>query len=82
MGFPDSKKKELNAISNTSNIIANLIFMIYVLLCISPLILVFMVSITDEQTINVNGFSFFPEKFSFLAYSLQRYTPIRSQDRI
>jgi putative aldouronate transport system permease protein len=69
MGFPANKKRELNAVSNTTNIIANLIFMIYVLLCISPLILVFMVSITDEQTINLNGFSFFPEKFSFLAYS-------------
>ena len=30
MGFPANKKRELNAISNTSNIIANLIFMIYV----------------------------------------------------
>ncbi|OCT15028.1 sugar ABC transporter permease [Paenibacillus pectinilyticus] len=69
MGFTSHKKRELNTISNTSNFIVNVVFMFYVILCISPLVLVFMVSITDEQSIVNNGFSFFPEKFSWMAYT-------------
>jgi len=39
------------------------------LLCVLPFILLFMASITEESVILVNGYSFFPEKFSFQAYS-------------
>ncbi|WP_138756443.1 carbohydrate ABC transporter permease [Paenibacillus sinopodophylli] len=60
--------KMKNQISSGANATFNLMFIVIVLLCISPLILVVMVSITDEQTLGVNGYSFFPEKFSFLAY--------------
>jgi len=35
---------------------------------ILPILLIFMVSITDEMTVTRNGYSFFPEKFSFEAY--------------
>lgn len=38
------------------------------LCCILPLILVLIVSFTDEQTIIQNGYSFFPEKWSIHAY--------------
>lgn len=39
------------------------------LCCILPMVLVFMVSITDETAIGRNGYSFFPEAFSLEAYS-------------
>lgn len=62
------QKKLNNEISNTSNFILNLIFIIIVILCICPLILVFMVSITDETSLIKNGYSFLPQKLSSLAY--------------
>lgn len=46
----------------------NLIFFIYSALCLLPLVLVFVISITDEKTIASNGYSLWPEKFSTLAY--------------
>lgn len=46
------------------------IIMIFVTLCmILPLLLLFMSSITEESTLIVNGYSFFPEKFSLGAYA-------------
>lgn len=69
MGLLTKKSSKIeNSISRTSNLILNLFFIIYLVLCISPLILVFMVSISDEMAIARNGYSFFPEKFSFLSY--------------
>jgi len=44
-------------------------FIIYVALTILPLLLVFMVSITDEKTLTLNGYSLFPAKINFNAYS-------------
>jgi putative aldouronate transport system permease protein len=57
-----------NRISGLTNAVFNAIFLMYTVICISPLLLVFMVSITDEKTLNTNGFSFFPQKFSSMAY--------------
>lgn len=41
---------------------------LFALLCVLPLLLVIMISITDEQTLVINGYSFFPDKISFAAY--------------
>jgi putative aldouronate transport system permease protein len=41
----------------------------YVAVTLIPLLLVFMVSITDERALTLNGYSLFPEKISFTAYS-------------
>ncbi len=38
------------------------------LACLLPIVLLFTASVTDEQTLVVNGYSFFPEKFSIYAY--------------
>jgi putative aldouronate transport system permease protein len=46
----------------------HLIFWFFACCTIVPLILVFIVSITDETTIVRNGYSFFPEKISLGAY--------------
>lgn len=43
-------------------------FIIYSLLCIIPVILIIMVSITDESTIIREGYQFFPSKFDLGAY--------------
>jgi putative aldouronate transport system permease protein len=56
------------AISKTSNMVINIFFSIYTILCLMPLLLIFMISITDEKTVLVNGYSFFPEKLSLDAY--------------
>jgi len=46
------------------------IFLILMTICIlSPLVLLFISSITDESTLIVNGYSFMPDKLSLEAYS-------------
>lgn len=66
--FNAHRRYQSNQISSFSNLILNIGFMICILLCILPLVLVFMISITDETTLSINGFSLFPQKFSLLAY--------------
>lgn len=55
-------------ISKGTNILLNILFVIIAILCIYPLILVLMVSLTDEMTIITNGYSIFPKQFSLTAY--------------
>ncbi|MGG4048417.1 MULTISPECIES: carbohydrate ABC transporter permease [Paenibacillus] len=43
---------------------------LYSALCLVPMLLVLMISITDEDTILKNGYSLFPEKFSLYAYKV------------
>lgn len=43
--------------------------MLLVVTVVVPFLLLFMSSITDENTLLVNGYSFFPEKFSLGAYA-------------
>jgi putative aldouronate transport system permease protein len=59
---------KFNRISRSSNIILNIVFSIYVLLCMLPLVLVIIVSFTDEKMILQNGYSFIPAKWSVAAY--------------
>lgn len=47
-----------------------LIVTVFSLFCTLPLILVFIVSLTDEASILKNGYTFFPDKFSVEAYRL------------
>lgn len=61
-------RKSISGISNKSNFILNLVFIIYSFLCIAPLLLVIAVSITDEKTIYANGYSFLPQNLSLDAY--------------
>jgi putative aldouronate transport system permease protein len=61
-------KKNFNSASKLTNFLLNIFFSIYVVFCIFPLLLVFMVSITNDNTISLNGYSIFPEKISFYAY--------------
>lgn len=45
-----------------------IILMLVTLCMVLPIVLLFMSSITDENTLIINGYSFFPEKFSLDAY--------------
>lgn len=47
---------------------AHIIMIVFSLACILPFILLFISSITDDHTIAVEGYSFFPSKFSLGAY--------------
>lgn len=49
-------------------IFANAIMIFLSLGCIMPFILLVTASITDEATLTLNGYSYFPEKLSFTAY--------------
>lgn len=44
--------------------ILSLVLLIYTIFCFAPVLLVFIAAFTDEKTINKNGFSFAPEKWS------------------
>jgi putative aldouronate transport system permease protein len=57
-----------NQISVPANIIFNIIFMAIVLICVVPIILVIMISLTDENVIVKNGYILFPQKLSGAAY--------------
>lgn len=46
----------------------NLVLIVITLIMFLPLLLLFMSSITSEQTLIVNGYSFFPKEFSLEAY--------------
>ena len=46
----------------------NVILILVTLCMILPLVLLFMCSITDENTLINNGYSFFPKKFGLMAY--------------
>lgn len=68
-----AKQKEesnrLNRIKPMTNIIFNLIFLILGLACVTPVILVFIISITKESELVAHGYSFFPKALSLSAYS-------------
>ncbi|ANE48646.1 sugar ABC transporter permease [Paenibacillus swuensis] len=48
--------------------ILNSFFMLFSVACIIPILLVLSISFSDEETVAVNGYSLFPEKFSAYAY--------------
>lgn len=60
--------KDPNAISAPANVVLNLIFIFYSLLCIFPVLLVLGVSFSDEKSVVLNGYKVIPGKFSLAAY--------------
>ncbi|XID90474.1 carbohydrate ABC transporter permease [Paenibacillaceae bacterium WGS1546] len=60
--------KVVKQISGRANLAINIFFWIYTCLCVFPLLVVLIASFTDENTILVNGYSLFPEKWSLGAY--------------
>lgn len=59
-------------------VVINIILILVTLSMILPIVLLFMCSITDENTLVANGYSFFPAKIGFAAYAyiLQNYATV------
>ncbi len=58
----------LNRIKPQTNLAFNIIFCVLAAICIIPVFFVFMISITSEKSIQMNGYQFIPESFSLEAY--------------
>jgi len=58
----------LNAIPKWSNAVLHLILGFTAFTCIVPLLLILSVSLTDERSVNLNGFRFWPDSFSLESY--------------
>ncbi|SDX07246.1 carbohydrate ABC transporter permease [Paenibacillus sp. CF384] len=61
-------QRDILAVSTKSNIILNIIFILYGCLCLLPILLVVGVSFSDEKSIALHGYKLIPEKFSLSAY--------------
>lgn len=59
---------KINQISEGSNILLNLLFIIGAFICIAPIVLVISISFTNEKEILMNGYHFIPKIFSTKAY--------------
>lgn len=57
-------------IGNFGNAVICVILALFCLSCVLPILLVYIVSFTDELAITRNGVSFFPEMWSIQAYSM------------
>ena len=62
------KGKGLNQIKSGTNIVFNIIFIILSLMCIVPVIFVFIISISSEASLAKFGYSFHPAELSDAAY--------------
>lgn len=58
----------INRISRGADRLLNLIFTLWALTCVLPLLLVVIVSFSSEQSIFQNGYTFFPSEWSLDAY--------------
>ena len=58
----------VNRISKKADFIINVIFFLWALACVLPLLWVVVVSFSSEQSIFQNGYSFFPSEWSLAAY--------------
>lgn len=54
--------------SKVANVILHIIFCVLLLVCILPVVLVIIVSFTDQNAIDAVGYSFFPKEWSVDAY--------------
>ncbi|MDU7537700.1 MAG: carbohydrate ABC transporter permease, partial [Peptostreptococcaceae bacterium] len=60
--------EKFNRISKTSNFLLSALFIFFGLICVLPVILVFMISISSEQAIAQYGYQFWPKEFAINAY--------------
>nr|WP_307992078.1 carbohydrate ABC transporter permease [uncultured Niameybacter sp.] len=60
--------EKFNRVSKTTNVVCSLLFILLGVICVLPVILVFMISISSEQSIAQYGYRFWPKEFSLEAY--------------
>ena len=63
------EQSKLNRIKPGTNIAFNLILIILALICIVPVVFVFMISVSSEQSLNEFGYRLIPDTFSAAAYT-------------
>ena len=61
-------KKTFRKYTISGQIIVNLIFILFALLCVVPVLLVFAVSITSEGALESSGYTLFPSEITWNAY--------------
>ncbi len=61
-------KREISSISYKSNLLLNIIVGILAFACVYPFLFVLMISVTDERSLVLKGYKFFPEVYSLSAY--------------
>ena len=64
----EAKECEYNLIRKPTNVLFNFILTILSLLSLIPFIFVIIISLTDEESLAMNGYRFIPEKWSLHAY--------------
>ncbi|RJG24924.1 carbohydrate ABC transporter permease [Paenibacillus thiaminolyticus] len=62
------KTRDFHNLSRGTNLIFNLIAGLFAFLCVYPFLFVIVISLTEEGALARNGYSIFPEKWSFSAY--------------
>lgn len=62
------KRKSLNSITPIQNIILEIFFLIFAVVCIAPFILIIAISLSSEKTLLEYGFGFIPKDLSLDAY--------------
>lgn len=58
----------LNQIKKPTNVLFNIVFLVLALCCIFPLLFVFSISITSEESLRANGYQIIPQELSGSAY--------------
>ncbi len=64
----EESNSKLNRISRKVNFLFNIVFIILSLMCILPVVFVFMISITSESSLAKYGYQFIPKEFSPASY--------------
>lgn len=59
---------KFNRVSKQANFIISILFFLLAASCIIPFIFVVIISLTNEQVLQMNGYRFWPEEWSFEAY--------------
>lgn len=64
----EAKECEYNLIKKPTNVLFNAILTVLSLLSLIPFVFVIIISLTDEESLAMNGYRFIPEKWSLHAY--------------
>lgn len=64
----EAEECRYNQIKTPTNILFNIILAVLSFICVIPFIFVIIISITDEQSLTMNGYRFVPKKLSLYAY--------------
>jgi putative aldouronate transport system permease protein len=64
-----TKYRDMNQLSAPANLVCHLIFILGVACCVVPLWIVISASLTQEQTLVMEGYGFWPRVFSVRAYT-------------